>query len=491
MFEITLLFTFAFVLGYLLHPRLRAWLAADPINLAAVQVLQHYAAHLQETSHETSRAVTPILVEHFGNVPASDLVILSREFPKRVHVELHKELQTMFHEKEIVRANGLETDFYSVIKMNECLVTSQRQQVRLVPFGFTEIDIGEAVPLPCVQNGLWLWKEQEHSIALLFAPSGMPHDPKGLRIDITVPQNPAATADAENIMKRLERAVQECPTYRRKILSLETSEYDYSGAHSQIKVHRLQPVSRDQLILPDKTVDLLERNVFGFVQRRQQLKEFGLQTKKGLLFYGPPGTGKTHTLHYLIGRLKEEYTTILITAEQVGLLGEYFTLARLLEPAIIIIEDADIIARSREEQSVCTESLLNKLLNEMDGLTESADVLFLLTTNRPEALEEALRNRPGRIDQAIEFPLPDEQGRAKLAKLYASHLELTPELTTEIVALTEGASAAFIKELLRRSAQFLLEREPSSRRLEKTDCERAIDEMLHGSGFGVLKIGKT
>ena len=490
MLEIALLFAFAFILGYLLHPRFRAWLSSDPVSQAAVHVLQSYAAQLQESSQEISRTVTPILVEHFGNVPASELVVISREFPKRVHAELHRELHEMFREKNLVRANGLETNFYSVIKMNECLVTSHQRQIRLVPFVFTEIDIGEEDPVQCVQNGLWLWQEQEHSAALLFAPSGVPHDPKGLRIDIAVPQNPSAIAEAESIMKRLERAVKECPTYRRKVLSLESPEYDYSGANSQIKVHRLQPVSRDQLILPDETVDLLERNVFGFVQQRHQLKKLGLQTKKGLLFYGPPGTGKTHTLHYLISRLQGEYTTLLITAEQVALLDEYFTLARLLEPAIIIIEDADIIARSREEQPVCTESLLNKLLNEMDGLKEGADVLFLLTTNRPEALEEALSNRPGRIDQAIEFPLPDEQGRAKLAKLYARDLELTPDLTAEIVARTEGASAAFIKELLRRSAQFLLERDPTSRRLEKTDCEWAIEEMLHGSGFGVLKIGK-
>lgn len=61
--------------------------------------------------------------------------------------------------------------------------------------------------------------------------------------------------------------------------------------------------------------------------------------------------------------------------------------------------------------------MLNKLLNEMDGLKEDADILFVLTTNRPEALEAALASRPGRIDQAIEFPLPDKDGRRKLVAL--------------------------------------------------------------------------
>ena len=72
--------------------------------------------------------------------------------------------------------------------------------------------------------------------------------------------------------------------------------------------------------------------------------------------------------------------------------------------------------------SPCEEVLLNKLLNEMDGLKEEADILFILTTNRPEALEPALASRPGRIDQAIEFPLPDAEGRRKLVRLYSRAL---------------------------------------------------------------------
>ena len=102
----------------------------------------------------------------------------------------------------------------------------------------------------------------------------------------------------------------------------------------------------------------------------------------------------------------------MITAEQVGLLGEYMTLARLLQPSVVVIEDVDLIARDRTTMdSPCEEVLLNKLLNEMDGLRPDADILFVLTTNRPEALEAALASRPGRVDQAIEFPLPDEEGR--------------------------------------------------------------------------------
>ena len=102
---------------------------------------------------------------------------------------------------------------------------------------------------------------------------------------------------------------------------------------------------------------------------------------------------------------------MIITAAQVAFLGAHLNLARLLQPAIVVIEDLDLIARAREKMGPCEESLLNGLLNEMDGLKEDADILFVLTTNRPEQLEGALVDRPGRIDQAVEMPLPDDSAQ--------------------------------------------------------------------------------
>lgn len=179
---------------------------------------------------------------------------------------------------------------------------------------------------------------------------------------------------------------------------------------------------------------------------------------------------------------------MLITAEQVGLLDHYFQLARFLQPSLLIVEDVDLIARSRERMdSPCEEVLLNKLLNEMDGLCEDADVIFILTTNRPDQLEPALTSRPGRIDQAIEFPLPDEQGRSKLVKLYSRGLELPEELIELIVRKTKGASPAFIKELMRRAAQFQFEMAADGK-LEQIALDSAMEEMVFSGGTLNLKL---
>jgi len=99
-------------------------------------------------------------------------------------------------------------------------------------------------------------------------------------------------------------------------------------------------------------------------------------------------------------------------------------------------------------------------------------------TNRPEQIEPALVSRPGRIDQAIEFPLPDEEGRTKLTKLYAGGLEISDGVLETAVSRTKGVSAAFIKELMRRCAQFQIE---SSR--DSVLTQAAVDAAMRRNAF--------
>src|SRR5439155_2255498 len=87
-----------------------------------------------------------------------------------------------------------------------------------------------------------------------------------------------------------------------------------------------------------------------------------------------------------------------------------------------------------------------------DGLAAEAEVIFLLTTNRPHAIEPALAARPGRIDQAIEFPLPDSDCRSRLLELYGRGLDLALADRDRLIVKTEGASPAFIQEMIRKAA---------------------------------------
>ncbi len=335
------------------------------------------------------------------------------------------------------------------------------------------------MPVRCLKNALWLGNYDGLPFALVLTRTKKYGEATGVRLEIAAPPGQPGLNLQTKIMTELEKKVLRASSYRGKVLSLELSD-DYRGAVAGTKVHRLRTVLREQVILPEKTLQLLERNVTRFVQQRARLDSMRLGIKKGLLFYGPPGTGKTHTIHYLASQLKD-HTTLLITAEQVGLLHEYMQLARFLQPAMVVIEDVDLIARDRAQmRGPCAESMLNRLLNEMDGLREDAMVLFILTTNRPAELEEALTSRPGRVDQAIEFPRPDDNGRRQLIKLYSGGLAFDTDLEKLIVRKTKGASGAFIKELMRRSAQFLLE--DGGRDLAARHIESALDEMLFSGG---------
>jgi len=354
------------------------------------------------------------------------------------------------------------------------------------PLQHEEIDIGESLPARCIKRGLWLARQDGLPFAALLASAEHYGQVQGVHVEVAVPPGGEGVALSRGFLDELDRQVSQAGSYRGKVLSLETRS-DYSGRAGAVKVHRLSVVERDEVILPEKTLRLLERNVHEFMKHREGLRRFGLAAKKGLLFYGPPGTGKTHTIRYLAGQLRD-HTTLLITAEQVGLLDEYFQLARFLQPAMVVIEDVDLIARAREEmRSACEESLLNRLLNEMDGLREEAMVLFVLTTNRPDQLEAALSSRPGRIDQAIEFPLPDADGRRKLVRLYARGVVLEEDVVETIVRKTNKSSPAFIKELMRRSAQYQLQAGGDGA-LALERVESALDEMLFSGGSLNVKL---
>ncbi|MGA3267307.1 MAG: ATP-binding protein [Verrucomicrobiota bacterium] len=359
------------------------------------------------------------------------------------------------------------------------LLVERDQAVLIAPLQYDEIDAGETLPARCLRNALWLCNDDKLPFALFLSRVQKYGRPAGLHLELAVAPGEKGLDLSLRLLDRIERKIAQAGSYRGKVLSLEVTD-NYSGAVEGVKVHRLKTVQRHEVILPEKTLNLLERNVTRFIQHRDKLNQMRLGIKKGLLFYGPPGTGKTHTIHYLASRLKD-HTTLLITAEQVGLLDEYIQLARFLQPSMVVIEDVDLVARARTSmRNPCEESLLNRLLNEMDGLREDAKVLFILTTNRPDQLEEALTSRPGRIDQAIEFPLPDDDGRRKLIGLYSGGLKIGEELLSLLIQKTKGGSGAFIKELMRRSAQFLVE--TAGQNLTERHIESALDEMLFSGG---------
>jgi hypothetical protein len=419
------------------------------------------------------------LLKHL-DVSAREAATAGRQFPITSRIDIQSGLESLLKQY-------LETKLFGLVSLNphEGLTFAQflgspHVYVDVGPLQYDDIDIGDADPMRCLKNGLWMGHHKGLPFAILLAPGGRFGIQTGVSVEIAVAAGEQGAQFSQDFFRQLEQAISEGRSYRGRIISLEAHHHPMGGG-SSVKVHRLAKVKREDVILPQKTLATLDRNVAGFMAARDALKSLRFPARKGLLFYGPPGTGKTHTIHYLASQLPN-HTTLLVTAEQVGLIDEYFRLARFLQPSMMVIEDVDLIARERTQMRTGGEEvLLNKLLNEMDGLREDAEALFILTTNRPDQIEPALVSRPGRIDQAIEFPLPDEEGRAKLTKLYARDLQISEELLDLIVRRTKGVSAAFIKELMRRCAQFQIETS-GGKLLEQAAVDAALEEMLFAGG---------
>jgi ATP-dependent Clp protease adapter protein ClpS len=372
-----------------------------------------------ESENETFHWACDALAWHFAGTHPNDLQTTMRQIPAHMRADIQVAIDRLFASP--LRFFGIDEDRYDTLSVAR-LMRGGRNAVALAPPQYMEVDVGDGAPVRCLRNGLWLCQLGKLHYAVLLNLYREHGDAPTIRVEIAVPQG----ADGEALVKRcfaeLEEAVHAARSYRGKIISLD-SDSDYGGRMRGIQVHRLPPVDRQEVILPEPTLRLLDRNVLKFVGSRDSLRRFGQSTRKGILLYGPPGTGKTHTIRYLATNLPG-HTTLIITAEQVAYISIYMNLARLLQPALVVIEDVDLIASDREDMGPCEESMLNRLLNEMDGLKQDADILFVLTSNRPEALEAALAGRPGRIDQAIEVPLPDEIGRGKLVQLYGKGLPL-------------------------------------------------------------------
>jgi ATP-dependent 26S proteasome regulatory subunit len=172
-------------------------------------------------------------------------------------------------------------------------------------------------------------------------------------------------------------------------------------------------------------------------------------------------------------------TVIQLTGNALHLIAEACSVARALQPAMVIVEDVDLIAEDRGMHPG-QHPLLFQLLNEMDGLAEDADVVFVLTTNRADLLEPALAARPGRVDQAVALELPDLSARRALFELYRGSLTVDVSGLDGVLARTEGVTASFLKELLRRAALVASARTPEDEDLavSAADLEAALEELL-------------
>ncbi|CAA6662630.1 unnamed protein product [Spirodela intermedia] len=212
------------------------------------------------------------------------------------------------------------------------------------------------------------------------------------------------------------------------------------------------------------------------VEHPEKFEKFGMSPSKGVLFYGPPGCGKTLLAKAIANECQANFISVkgpeLLTmwfGESEANVREIFDKARQSAPCVLFFDELDSIATQRGssvgDAGGAADRVLNQLLTEMDGMTAKKTVFIIGATNRPDIIDPALL-RPGRLDQLIYIPLPDE----------ASRLQIFRDVDLSALAkYTQGFSGADITEICQRACKYAI-RENIEKEKRRSENPEAMEE---------------
>lgn len=231
------------------------------------------------------------------------------------------------------------------------------------------------------------------------------------------------------------------------------------------------------------------------VEHPEKFEKFGMSPSKGVLFYGPPGCGKTLLAKAIANECQANFISIkgpeLLTmwfGESEANVREIFDKARGSAPCVLFFDELDSIAVQRGSSAGdaggAGDRVLNQLLTEMDGMNSKKTVFIIGATNRPDIIDGALL-RPGRLDQLIYIPLPDEKSRLQIFKSVLRKSPIAPDVDYDtLTKFTHGFSGADITEICQRACKSAIREnierdiEREKRRAENPDLmEDDVDEV--------------
>ena len=195
-------------------------------------------------------------------------------------------------------------------------------------------------------------------------------------------------------------------------------------------------------------------------------EKLGIEAPKGVLLYGPPGTGKTLLAKAVANESNAHFISISgpeimskFYGESEARLREIFKEAREKAPSIVFIDEIDSIAPKREEVTGEVERrVVSQMLSLMDGLEARGKVIVISATNRPNAIDPALR-RPGRFDREIEIKVPDKKGRRDILNIHTRNMPLSDDVDLKKIAgVSHGYVGADLEYLCKEAAMKCLRR---------------------------------
>ncbi|KAG4383711.1 hypothetical protein GLYMA_13G143600v4 [Glycine max] len=237
------------------------------------------------------------------------------------------------------------------------------------------------------------------------------------------------------------------------------------------------------------------------VEHPEKFEKFGMSPSKGVLFYGPPGCGKTLLAKAIANECQANFISVkgpeLLTmwfGESEANVREIFDKARGSAPCVLFFDELDSIATQRGssvgDAGGAADRVLNQLLTEMDGMSAKKTVFIIGATNRPDIIDPALL-RPGRLDQLIYIPLPDEDSRHQIFKACLRKSPVSKDVDLRALAkYTQGFSGADITEICQRACKYAI-RENIEKDIErerrKRDNPEAMEEDIEEEEVAEIK----
>jgi hypothetical protein len=425
--------------------------------------------HSGAAGSDDRNEVTALVAEVLGSEGVA-LSVVTKDLPPFEHVNLQTALNAWSEAGELsvdVRGITLPPHF-GIVSLHQLAGGEAMPPLRLSAPPLTDLPNGPHSTLACLTLALLIVEDVRGRYVLMV--TGPSEHFQGLRVEVAGLEVPAA----QQVLTELEELRRRLNVYRGHLLDVTMNPM------GGVSLGFMDPpgLSRDQVVLPESVMERIERHASAIGENRQALLRVGQHLKRGLLLFGPPGTGKTHATRYLVGRMVGT-TRLVLTGRVLGAVGSVAELARDLAPSVLVLEDVDLVAEDRTF-GMGSNPVLFDLLDAMDGAAPDADLLFLLTTNRADLLEPALAARPGRVDLAVEIALPDRDARGRLLDLYGREvpLSVTPEERRDAVERTEGVTASFLKELIRRAVLEALIDDPALPQVTGDHLARALDDLL-------------
>ena len=309
--------------------------------------------------------------------------------------------------------------------------------------------------------------------------------------DIAALAREAAIEAVRRIMPKINLEEGTIPPEVLDTLSVVRSDFDQA-------LKRVQPSAMREVMV--QVPNVRWEDVGGLDEVRERLREgielplkdpeafkrLGIRPAKGFLLYGPPGTGKT----LLAKATAREAQANFIATKSSDLLSKWygeseqqiarlFARARQVAPTVIFIDELDSLVPARGGglgEPQVTERVVNTILAEMDGLEELQSVVVIGATNRPNLIDPALL-RPGRLDELIYVPVPDQTGRRHILGIHTADMPLAEDVDLEeLAATTERFTGADLEDLVRRAGLMALRQSLEATQVTMAEFRRALED---------------